>query len=123
MKSCGGKLSMTPGFDSFFWFGGPPQEHDDGQATAPLQTFPSPHLCAAGKRCVVYIPQTPASHVICGMVPQGRKAPGRLEAIAGICAAAESALNLLGLQHGAPDVLLAELRALALVRYPASPLP
>ena len=57
------------------------------------------------------------------MVPQGRKAPGRLEAIAGICAAAESALDLLGLQHGAPEDLLAELRALALVRYPANPLP
>lgn len=88
-----------------------------------MQAFLLPQLCAVGKRCVVYIPQNPSISCRLRIVSQGRKAPGRLEAIAGICAAAESALDLLGLQHGAPEELLAELRALALVRYPANPLP
>lgn len=47
---------------------------------------------------------------------QGKKAPGRLEAIAGIHAAAVSVLELLGLQQGAPGALLEQLRKLALVR-------
>ncbi len=43
-------------------------------------------------------------------------APGRLQAIAGLRGAMAGALDLLGLQRDAPGVLLAELRALALVR-------
>ncbi|KAK9821794.1 hypothetical protein WJX81_005729 [Elliptochloris bilobata] len=47
---------------------------------------------------------------------KGKKAPNRLATIAGVCVAVKGALDLLGLQHVAPQALLAELRMLALVR-------
>ena len=47
---------------------------------------------------------------------QGKKAPKRLAPMAGICLAVEGALDLLGLHHADTGALLAELRALALVR-------
>lgn len=52
---------------------------------------------------------------------QGQKAPGRLQAVAGLRAAMAGALDLLGLQRDKPGVLLAELRTLALVRCLLAP--
>jgi len=67
-------------------------------------SMPHPGLC----------PGLPCNGVSASL--QGRTAPDRLQAIAGLRGAMAGALDLLGLQRDAPGVLLAELRALALVR-------